>query len=116
MEKTTKKLEKSEKIIKVILGDICYPKSEALIIPANTKGIMSEGVPKGVIKDGLNGISKAVKQFVTNNKVEIGQCFSTYPGRLNKRGLKKIYHTVIKSLQSDFTSIYIVGNALENVF
>jgi O-acetyl-ADP-ribose deacetylase (regulator of RNase III) len=48
--------------------------------------------------------------------VEIGQSFVTSAGRLKRRGLYKIYHTVIKRLQSDFTSIYIVENAIANVF
>ena len=100
--------------IKVIIGDICYPKSEALIIPANTKGIMSNGIPKRIIKDGHIGIFKEVKLFVTNNKIEVGQCFFTGSGRLKRRGCKKLYHAVIKRLQSDFTSIYNVRLALEN--
>ena len=97
-----------------ILGDICYPKSEALIIPANTKGIMSIGIPKRILKAGHVGIFKEVKLFVTNNKVEVGQCFSTGSGRLKRRGCKKLYHAVIKRLQSDFTSIYNVRLALDN--
>ena len=103
-------------MLKMIIGNICYPKSEALIIPANTRGSMLRGRPSKIIKDGLRGISKEAKQFVTNNILKPGDCFSTGPGRLNRRGLKKIYHAVIKRLQSDFTSIYIVRNALYNSF
>ena len=100
--------------MKVVLGDICYPKSEAMIIPANTKGIMSRGIALKVGKHGLSTISKEAKQFITNNIIEPGGCFTTGPGRLNRRGLKKIYHAVIKRLQSDFTSIHIVREALQN--
>lgn len=100
--------------MKVVLGDFCYPKSEALIIPANTKGTMQTGRAARVSKVGLSGIVKESKQFTTNNIVEVGDCFSTYPGRLNRRGVKKIYHAVIKRLQSDFTSIHIVRQALAN--
>ena len=99
--------------MKVILGDICYPKSEAMVIPMNTKGIMSRGIPARVSKSGLSSISKEVKDYVSDNTVEVGDCFSTGPGRLNRRGLKKIYHSVIKRLQSDFSSIYIVNKALD---
>ena len=102
-------------MIRVALGDICYPKSEALIIPANTKGIMSIGVAARVLKAGLTAISKETKQFITNNRIEIGDCFTTGPGRLNRRGVKIIYHSVIKRLQSDFSSIYIINKALDNV-
>ncbi len=99
--------------MKAIIGNICYPKSEAMIIPANTKGVMSKGRPAKIIKDGLTGISKEAKDIGSNNKIEVGQCFSTTSGRLNKRGLKKIYHAVIKRLQSDFTSIYNVRETLK---
>ncbi len=100
--------------LSVILGDFCYPKSEALIIPANSKGIMSRGKAGKIIEVGLSGISKEAKAFTTNNKIELGECFSTGPGRLKRRGLKKIYHSVIKSLQSDLVSIYIIRIALTN--
>ena len=101
--------------MKIIVGDICYPKSEALIIPANTKGIMSKGIPEKIVKAWLSGISKEVKQFISNNKIEIGGYFISGPGRLSRRGLKKIYHVAIKRLQGDFTSIYIVEKALKKV-
>ena len=101
-------------MIEAILGNICYPKSEALIIPSNTKGIMSQGIPKRIIKDGHIGIFREVQLYLENNKVEVGQCFTSGSGRLKRRGCKKIYHAVIKRLQSDFTSIYIVKQTLKN--
>ena len=100
--------------LKIVLGDFRYPKSEALVIPANAKGIMSRGKAAKVIEVGLSSISKEARQFITNNKVEIGECFSTGAGRLKRRGLKKIYHSVIKNLQSDFISLYIIRIALTN--
>ena len=100
--------------MKIILGDICYPKSDALVIPANAMGSMTRGRPARIIKDGLGGISKEAKEVTSKQKIEVGGCFYTGPGRLNRRGLKKIYHAVIKRLQSDFTSAYIVRNALFN--
>jgi O-acetyl-ADP-ribose deacetylase (regulator of RNase III) len=100
--------------MKVVIGNILYPKTEAMIIPANTKGIMSRGVALRVIKSGLSGISKEVKEYITNNTVEQEDCFSTGPGRLNRRKVKRIYHSVIKRLQSDFSSIHIINRALKN--
>lgn len=115
MKKVEKKdRQKVKNSVQVTLGSICYPKAEVLIIPSNMMGIMSAGRPAKVIKDGLSGISKEVKQIITNNKVEMGGCFFTGPGRLNRRGLKKICHSVIKRLQSDFVSIYIIKIALTN--
>jgi O-acetyl-ADP-ribose deacetylase (regulator of RNase III) len=99
-------------MLKIIVGDICYPKSDAIIIPANTTGTMLRGRSARISKAGLSGIVKEAKLFVANNKIETGDCFVTGPGRLNRRGLKKIYHAVIKRLQSDFTSVHIVREAL----
>jgi O-acetyl-ADP-ribose deacetylase (regulator of RNase III) len=101
-------------MMKVVIGDILYPKSEAMIIPANTKGVMSRGVASRVVKSGLSGIFKEVKEYITNNTVEVEDCFSTGPGRLNRRKVKRIYHSVIKRLQSDFSSIHIINKALNN--
>ena len=103
IKKIEKKVDKSRKDgimgISVVLGDICYPKSEALIIPANTKGLMSRGIASRIAKSGLSGIPKAAKIIADSREVKIEECFSTMPGRLNRRGLKKIYHTVIRRLQ-----------------
>jgi len=94
----------------------CYPKSEGLVIPANTKGSMLKGIAARVSKDGMGSISKEAKAFVSTNRVEVGTCFSTGPGRLKRRGLQKIYHAVIKRLQSDFTSVFDVQKALDSAF
>jgi len=101
--------------MKAIVGDIGKPKTEAIIIPSNTKGVMSRGVSARVLKAGLTGITKEVKQYVTNNIIEEGDCFSSGPGRLNRRGIKRIYYAVTKRLQSDIGSIYSINNALKNV-
>ena len=109
------KMEKNEKKVKIVLGDICYPKSQALVIPSNTKGIMSRGVLSKILKDGWKGIEREAKRVSLEEKVEIGDCFSTIPGRLKRRGVKKIYHCVIKRLPSDYTSITIIHNAITKV-
>lgn len=101
--------------MEIILGDICYPKSEALVIPANSKGIMSKGIPRRIIEYGLSRITKEIKGIITKNNIEVGDYFVTGPGKFKRRGLKKIYHTVIKRVQDDFTSIYIVEKALKRV-
>ena len=107
-----KKVNPKIKKMKIILGDICYPKSEALIIPANTVGTMTKGIPLKVVKSGKKVLFEEVKQIISINKIEVGGFFVTGPGRLKRRGTKKIYHCVIKRLQSDFTSLHIVREAL----
>lgn len=100
--------------MKIIRESICYPKSEGIIIPANSMGQMNERISQKVIKDGFRGIETSAKEIVKKNPIEVGGCFSTYPGRLNRRGVKKIYHAVIKRFKGDFTSIHLVKNALES--
>jgi len=103
---------KKEKKVKIVVGDICYPKSEALILPSNTRGIMSRGILKRVVKDGWRMIEKEAKKIAAEEEVEVGGYFSTIPGRFKRRGVKKIYHSVIKRLPSDYTSVIIIDNAL----
>jgi len=100
--------------MKAVIGDICFPKSETIIIPSNTKGVMSRGVSARVLKAGLSGISKEVHKYLESNTVEEGGCFYSGPGRLNRRGLKRIYYAITKRLQSDFSSIYLINKALKN--
>ena len=102
--------------MKIILGDIIYPKSEGLIIPANTIGIMNEGVGKKIIKEGWRGIEDQAKEQARKKKYELGECFRTGPGRLKRRGVKNIYFAIIKRLPSDLTSSYIIQKALKNSF
>ena len=98
----------------IILDSPAYPKSESLIIPANKIGIMNNGTPAKIIKDGWKVISEEAKQVANNNQPDVGEYFVTGPGRLVRRGLKKIYHAIIKPLPSDYTSITIVRKALKN--
>ena len=101
--------------IKIILGDAAYPKSEALIVPANTVGIMNRGILNKIIKDGWKKIENEAKKITKETEYKIGDCFITGPGRLKRRGLKKIYHSIIKRLPSDFTSITIIQKSLKVV-
>ena len=101
--------------LKIILGDIVYPKSEGLVIPANLYGIMRGRISSKVVKAGWKGIEKEAKEVVNKKKLEIGDFFVTGPGRLKRRGVKKIYHSIVRRLPGDFTSINIVQKALSNV-
>jgi O-acetyl-ADP-ribose deacetylase (regulator of RNase III) len=73
---------------------------------------MSRGVSARIIKDGMRGILKEAKVAVANKDIDVGECFVTGSGRLKRRGVDKIYHAVIKRLQSDFTSLYIIQKTL----
>jgi O-acetyl-ADP-ribose deacetylase (regulator of RNase III) len=98
--------------IKIILGSIAYPKSEALIIPSNQSGLMTRGQVVSLVADGGSAIAKEAKKAAQEGKVQIGDCFVTGVGRLRKRGVKKLYHAVIKRFPSDLTSITFVTDAI----
>ena len=102
--------------IKVILGDILYPKSEALIIEANTKGLMSRGLLNRIIKFEWKVTKKQVKKIISENEIEIGDIFTTEPGKFKRRGVIQVYHCVIKRLPSDYTSLNIVEKVIKKVF
>jgi len=99
--------------IEIRLGDIAYPKSEAMIIPGNTVGSMTRGIAKRILKDSLGTVRKEAIRVAKEEQPEIGTCFKTVPGRLKRRGLKQIYHAVIKRFSNDMTTIKIVSDSLD---
>ena len=99
--------------IEIRLGDIAYPKSEAMIIPGNTVGSMTRGIAKRILKDSLGTVRKEAIRVAKEEQPEIGTCFKTVPGRLKRRGLKQIYHAVIKRFSNDMTTIKVVSDCLE---
>lgn len=100
------------KEITIILGDIAYPKSEAMIIPGNTVGLMTRGVSLRISKDSLGSVRKEAKRIAKEQSPKIGECFRTVPGRLKRRGLKNMYHAVIKRFPNDMTTVKIVSDSL----
>ncbi len=102
--------------IKVILGDVLYPKSEALIIPTNTKGIMSRGLLNRIVKFEWKVTKKQVKKIISENEIKIGDIFTTDPGKFKRRGVIQVYHCIIKRLPSDYTSLNPVEKVIRKVF
>lgn len=98
--------------MKIILGDIVYPKSEAIIIPMNASGIMSKGILSKIVKDGSKKIEKEVKKVIVGDKPEIGSCFSTDSGRLKRRKCKRIYYGIVKRFPNDLTSTHVISKAI----
>lgn len=102
------------KDIEIRLGDIAYPKSEAMIIPGNTVGLMTRGISLRILKDSLGTVREEAKKIAKERELKIGECFRTVPGRLKRRGLKNMYHAVIKRFPNDMTTIKIVADCLEH--
>ena len=100
--------------LEVRLGDIAYPKSEAMIIPGNTVGLMTRGVALRILKDSLGTVRKEAKKVAKERELKVGECFKTVPGRLKRRGLKNMYHAVIKRFPNDMTTIKVVSDCLEH--
>ena len=99
--------------MKVILGDIVYPKSEAMVIPINSVGIMSKGLLSRVITDGSKKIEKEVKIAISESEMQVGSQFSTDSGRLKRRKCKRIYFGVVRRYPNDLTSTHDISKALE---
>jgi len=99
--------------IDIRLADIAYPKSEAMIIPGNTVGLMNRGLALRILKDSLGTVRKEAKKAAKETELQVGECFKTVPGRLKRRGLKNMYHAVIKRFPNDMTTIKVVSDCLE---
>lgn len=102
------------KKIDIRLGDIAYPKSEAMIIPGNTVGLMTRGIALRILTDSLGTVRKEAKKAAREQEPKVGECFKTVPGRLKRRGLKNMYHAVIKRFPNDMTTIKTVKDCLEH--
>jgi O-acetyl-ADP-ribose deacetylase (regulator of RNase III) len=102
--------------MRVIKGDICYPKTKAVILPDDSLGTMQVIANSRVSDVGFGSVIKESKKILESRKVELGDCFVTSPGRLKRRGVEKIYHVVIKKLQSDFSSLYIIQKGINAAF
>jgi O-acetyl-ADP-ribose deacetylase (regulator of RNase III) len=101
--------------LKIVYGDISYPKSEILVIPANSRGIMSRGREEIIAKTGGPTLLAEIKKVISKKRYNVGDYFVTEPARLKRRGVKKIYHCVIKRFPNDFTSLKIVEEILKKV-
>jgi len=103
--------------MKIILGDITRPKCKNIIIPANTKGLMNRGILFYISQQGQQGlqdIEPYLEEYLSKNPCKIGDVIVTEAGGLRRRGIRKVYHAVIKRLPTDFTSISIITKTLEN--
>jgi len=101
---------------KTILGDICYPKSQALVITGNTSGLMTSDTQKKILKTAGKKLLKEIKKIFMIKKIFIGDYVSTEPCRLKARGVKRIYFPILKRFPSDFISSHIIREAFLNVF
>tara|TARA_Y100000310_G_C20700461_1_gene829267 strand:+ start:514 stop:1020 length:507 start_codon:yes stop_codon:yes gene_type:complete len=99
--------------MEIIKGDITRPKSENIIIPANTKGLMNRGILSYIAKESVQTVPQVAQEYLAENPCEVGDVFTTGAVHLRRRGVRNIYYAVIKRLPTDFTSIDIVRRTLE---
>ncbi|HUS49851.1 MAG TPA: macro domain-containing protein [Candidatus Paceibacterota bacterium] len=102
------------KNIQIIHGDITYPKSISVAIPANLSGLMTRGVAKRIVTAGWQKVAKEAKKEVKKKNLAVGDVFITDSGRLKRRGAKHIFHLIIRRTPGDFTTIDIVSKSLYN--
>ncbi|HUS49645.1 MAG TPA: macro domain-containing protein [Candidatus Paceibacterota bacterium] len=104
-------------MIKIVLGDILYPKSDILVCPCNLSGTVTKGIPS--IISGINGAGRnlvlQIRDIISKGKLKVGDCFWTEPYRMKRKKVKTICHTIIGETQDDCPSIHIVESCMKTV-
>jgi len=106
-------------MIEARVGDIAYPKSVAVVTPANGCGIMSRGVA-AILSDVRHGgktLEQQGKALVAKREKPFaaGEMFFTGPGRLRRRGVQRVYHAVLQEFPGGYTSLHWVNQAMRAV-
>jgi O-acetyl-ADP-ribose deacetylase (regulator of RNase III) len=102
--------------MKIEIGDIARPKCKNIMIPANTKGLMNRGVLSYLSQEsiqGLQGIGPLLGEYLSKNPCKVGDVAVTGAGGLRRRGVRTIYHLMIKRLPADYVSIDTIRRTLE---
>jgi len=100
------------------LGDITKKsKMEAIVNPANGVGIMGAGVAGAITTYAGPNVSKEAKELVKKRgrPFEAGDAYATGAYRLEKWGVKKIYHAVTMKYPGGLTSVNVVNRAMRGV-
>tara|TARA_Y100000034_G_scaffold135687_1_gene208624 strand:+ start:1005 stop:1520 length:516 start_codon:yes stop_codon:yes gene_type:complete len=106
--------------IKIVEGDkanITKPKTDALVSPANGVGVMGAGAAGAIADAGGQNFRREAKDKVDahGKPLEPGECYSTEPHRLKRRGVKRVYHAVTMKYPGGFTSLDIVDKVMHTV-
>lgn len=100
----------------VVCEDITkYKHAEAIIAPANCRGLVTTGLGKKLNVSGGSELRNKLELIYSNNKFEIGSSFNSHPGRMIRMGYKTIYHAVIKEYNGSMTSLFFIGQALSEI-
>ena len=102
-------------MIKTEVGDICLPKTIAVINPSNKKGIPVGYIIEKLIEYGGPSIAEEMQEkTMISKKIDLGFAYSTTAGRLYRRKIDFIYHSVIMDYPGGLISPNIVSIALTN--
>ena len=103
--------------IEAEIRDITRPLTEAVVCSGNCFGLMVRGSAKALKEiAGQEAENEAKLKSYRNGKlIEAGDCFSTRPYKMSRRGVKVIYHAVIKKYPGGITSLDFVTKSIRKV-
>ena len=104
-------------MILIEIGNIIKAGTEAIVSAANGVGIMGRGVAGAISIAGGTSISKEAKDKCKSNgkPFEPGEVYSTGPGKLREKGIRKIYHAVTMKFPGGITSLYFINIVMKSI-
>lgn len=104
-------------MIKIFVGDISKPKTEAIVNPSNKYGLMSRGISLVLSDYAGKVIEREAKELIkkNNSPFEIGKFYITGSSRLKRRGIKKIYHAVISDFPGGLVSLDAISKSMKSI-
>ncbi|MFW6025871.1 MAG: macro domain-containing protein [Candidatus Woesearchaeota archaeon] len=104
------------KNIKIEQDNIVNARTESIIIPLDSYGLIDAQVNKKIIDRSGHIVKKNMKQYIENNNINIPDCFLIDAGQLKRINIKYICYCVIKRFNKDFTNINIVKKGINKCF
>jgi O-acetyl-ADP-ribose deacetylase (regulator of RNase III) len=111
--------------MKVVVGDVTKLREvEVIVVASNGVGSLNRGAAGAVGDAGGPALAADVRRVCRQRKssfhpgygYEAGECFSSKPGDLAKRGVKSVYHAVVAKFPNGPTSTFILQNAIRSAF
>ena len=98
-------------MIEAVIRDITRPGTEVVVSAANGVGIMGRGVAGAISQVAGQSIIDEAKALIKHRgKIfQTGEIYITGPGKMSRRGVRKIYHAVTMQYPGGLTSVNIVN-------
>lgn len=97
-------------LIDAVVGDLVDQPVQAIINPANSRGVMGAGSANSIRFAGGAEVERAVMELAP---IDLGNAVATTSGRLQERGIEAVIHTVIAPNLGETPRWTVVLRALE---